>query len=186
MRRQLRKIPENLAAAGVFHHPDPQLGVGGVDRNIDGADVHFDDAGNILVGHVGEGDIAAEQKAHAAVVILEVQRFPHPLRELIDKAEDAFIGAAVLPVHQVILKLQSQLVIFRLADGKTEGFFAPQHLDAQAGIDHIKAVIQDIPDNVAVDGKQPVPGPDAGPGRRGMGSDRFNSDGHIFSPDDQI
>ena len=96
VRGQLGDILEHLAAAWVFHQFDPQLRIGGVDRDIDGADVHFDDTGDVLIGHIGEGDIAAEQEAHAAVVILKVEGFAHAAGQLIDEAENALIGAVVL------------------------------------------------------------------------------------------
>ena len=180
VRGQLGDILEHLAAAGIFHQFDPQLRIGGVDRDIDGADVHFDDAGDVLIGHIGEGDIAAEQEAHAAVVILKVERFPHPAGELVDKAEHAFIGAVVLAIHEVIGEFQPQLVIFRLFDMEGEGLALPLHRDGEGGIDHIKAVIQHIVDEIAVDGDQAVAGPDAGFGGGSMRGDAIDENGHGF------
>ena len=153
-----------------------------MDRDIDGADVHFDDAGDVLIGHIGEGDIAAEQEAHAAVVILKVERFPHPTGELVDKAEHAFIGAVVLAIHEVIGEFQPQLVIFRLFDLEGEGLALPLHRDGEGGIDHIKAVIQDVMDEIAVDRNKAVAGADAGLGGRGAGGDKIDENGHFFSP----
>ena len=185
---QLRDILEHLAAAGVFHQLDPQLGVGGVNRNIDGADVHFDDAGNILITHVGEGDIAAEQKAHAAVVIFEVEGFPHTLGKLIDKAEHAFIGAVVLPIHEIIGKFQTQLVIFRLFNVEGEELVLPLHLDGEGGVDHVEAVIQHVANDIAVDGEEPVAGMDTGFCRGGMGGNAIDKNRHFdfISGSDQI
>ena len=154
VRGQLGDILEHLAAAGVFHQFDPQLRIGGVDRDIDGADVHFDDAGDVLIGHIGEGDIAAEQEAHAAVVIFEVEGFAHAAGQLIDEAENALIGAVVLAIHEVIGKFQPQLVVLLFFDVKGERFAVPFHFDGEGSIDHIKAVIQHIVDEIAVDGAQ--------------------------------
>ena len=180
VRGQLGDILEHLAAAGVFHQFDPQLRVGGVDRDIDGADVHFDDAGDVLIGHIGEGDIAAEQEAHAAVVILKVEGFAHALGQLIDEAENALIGAVVLAIHEVIGKFQPQLVVLLFFDVKGERLAVPFHFDGEGSIDHIKAVIQHIVDEIAVDGDQAVAGPDAGFGGGSMRGDAIDENGHVF------
>ena len=58
-RSQILQLLQNLARLFVGQHPHPQLGVGGVYRNIDGADVHGFDALHLTLTHVGEGDIVA-------------------------------------------------------------------------------------------------------------------------------
>ena len=154
-----------------------------MNRNIDRADVHFNNAGDVLIGHIGEGDIAAEEEAHAAVVIFKIERFAHSFGQLIDKAKDAFIGAVVLAIHEVIGEFQPQFVVFFFLNMVKVRFAFPLHLDGEGGINHVKAVIQYIADEIAIDRDQAIAGLDTGPGGRGMGGDLIDKNGHRGSPD---
>ena len=48
-RRKLGKILQHLTAALIGQHPHPQLRVGGVDRYKNGADVHLNDAVDLML-----------------------------------------------------------------------------------------------------------------------------------------
>lgn len=68
--------------------------------------MHLDDTVNFVVGQVCQRDIVAEQEGELLVVILKIEWLPHTGRQLVNKAEHAVIGAAVLFVAQIGLKLQ--------------------------------------------------------------------------------
>ena len=85
----------------------------------------------------------------------------------------------MLPVHQVILKLQSQLVIFRLFNVEGEELVLPLHLDGEGGVDHVEAVIQHVANDIAVDGEEPVAGMDTGFCRGGMGGNAIDKNRHF-------
>ncbi len=96
---QTGQVLEHLAAALVGQHPHTELRVRGVHRNVDGRDVHLDDAVDLVVLHVRHGDIVAEQKkGQTLVVVLEIQRLSQAAGDLVHKAEHAFVAAGVLLV----------------------------------------------------------------------------------------
>ncbi len=67
--------------------------------NVDRTDVHVDNALNFVFGDIRKRDIVPEQKRQTRIVILKVQTFTHTFRQLVDKAENAFIFAVLLLVH---------------------------------------------------------------------------------------
>ena len=71
--------------------------------------MHALDALDLVRVQVRQGDIVAEQKGKALVVVLEIERLAQALRQLVDEAEHAFVPAGALPVHKVALKFQAQL-----------------------------------------------------------------------------
>ena len=58
-----------------------------------------------MVLHVRHGDIVAEQKGQALVVVLEVKALTHSRGQLVDEAKHAVIGAGVLLVAQIGLEI---------------------------------------------------------------------------------
>ena len=105
---QTGQVLEHLAAALVGQHPHTELRVRGVHRNVDGRDVHLDDAVDLVVLHVRHGDIVAEQKGEPLVVVLEVKALPHSGRQLVDEAEHTVVGAGVLLVAQIGLEIAAK------------------------------------------------------------------------------
>ena len=95
-RRERVQIAQHASGVLVAHHPHAQLGVGRVDRNVDGRDAHFHDALNLRGREVGERDVVTVQKRQPLVVVLEIQAFAQAARVLVDEAEDAAVAAAAL------------------------------------------------------------------------------------------
>ena len=78
---QTGQILEHFTAPLVGQHPDTELGVGGVHRDVDRRDVHLDDAVDLVILHIGHGDVVAEQKAQPLVIILEIQALKMCIRD---------------------------------------------------------------------------------------------------------
>ena len=144
--------------------------------------MHLDDAGDFPFTEVGQGDVVAEQKGQPAVVVLEIQRLPHARGKLIDEAEDAFVAAGVLLVHQIGFKLQSDVVVGVLfAQMDCAGATGALQLQQELLFRQIKAVVQHIRNGVAVDGEQCFPRLNAvAPGQASV---LYSGDGyrHAFS-----
>jgi hypothetical protein len=64
-----------------------------VNGNIDGTYVHIYYALSLVLGKIGKRYVVTEKERKTAVVILEIQRVAHTLRQLIDKAENALVAA---------------------------------------------------------------------------------------------
>ena len=75
-----------------------------------------DDALHIMVGHVGERHIISLQKGKPGIVVLEIQRGPHARRHLVDKTENALVGAGTVIVHQAVFKDDSEILLIFLID----------------------------------------------------------------------
>ena len=145
----------------VVHHLHPQLGVGGMHRDVDRRDMHLNDAVDVLVAEVGHGDEVAVEEGQAAVVVLEVEGLPHPLGELVDEAEDALVLAGVLLVHQRGLEVQTDIVVLPLADGDLKGLAVAGQLQPDLGSREEEAVVQHVGNLAAIDGYEDVPRDDA-------------------------
>ena len=137
----------------VAKHGAVQLWVGGVDGDVDGADVQVNDPLGLALRQVGEGDVVAQQKAQPGIVILEVQRGAHTRRHLVHKAEQAVIGTGAHFVHQIRVEVQPQVLAFGLAAGDLPHVACRRfQLKVRQGIIAVKTIVQHIHDGVAVDG----------------------------------
>ena len=160
---QPAQIAEGLAPAAVGQHFAAQLGVGGVDRDVDGRDVHPDDAVDLVVVHIGQGDIVAEEEGQPLVVVLEIQAPAHAGGQLVDEAEDAPVGAGMLFIPEIGGKAAPELLPR-----------AARHLPAALGAAHpggeveawavgVELIVQRVVDGVAVHAQQFIPGAKAQP-----------------------
>ena len=126
-------------------------------RDIDGADVHFNNTFDVAVLQVGQSGIVAKQEGHTGVVVLEVQGRTHSFWGLIHKAEDAFVAAAHLFIHQIGLKLQTQIIVFAFAhQNRTQLLRLIVEKQLQMDVCHIEAVVKNINDGILVDTDQHI------------------------------
>jgi hypothetical protein len=65
----------------------------------------------ILLFHIGKGYIIPLQKGEPGIIIFKVQRIPHPLRHLVDKAEHTLVPAGFIFIHQTVFKDNTQILI---------------------------------------------------------------------------
>ena len=155
---QAGQVLKHLAAAPVGQHPDAELGVGGVDRNVDRRDVHLDDAVDLMVLHVRHGDIVAEQKGQALVVILEVKALAHTGGHLVDEAEHAVVGAGVLLVAEVGVEIAAKGAALLPADIPFPDAIRHLCLQVKAPAVGIKIVVQRVIQFIVVHAQQLVAG----------------------------
>ena len=154
------KIFQRFTGFFVAEHFIAQQRIGRLHGDID-RHMHFDDAVNILVGEVGQRDIAALQKGEPGIVILEIDRIPHPLRILVDEAENAVIAAGALFVHERSREAEAGVLIFALAQADLLLGAVPQEAHGQVLCGDGKAIIQHIMDHGIIDRDQAVAGADA-------------------------
>ena len=120
--------------------------------------MQVDNALDLTLGEVCQGEIVAHEEGETGVVIFKVQRLPHAGGHLIHKAEDAFVFAAHLTVHQIGFKLQPQVVVFVLIHNNgTDLSFLIAQQDLQVFIGHIEPIVQHVGDCVAVDTDEGIP-----------------------------
>ncbi len=91
--------PQARRAAAVAQQPGAQLGVGGVDADVQRAQPLGDHTLEVGLGEAGErGEVAVEER-EPVVVVLQREALPHPLRQLVDEAERAVVVAGAHPVE---------------------------------------------------------------------------------------
>lgn len=114
--------------------------------------MHLDDAFHFPFREVGQRYIIAKEEGKARIIILKIKAFPHPFGELIDKAEHALIRTVALPVHQIGVKGEAQILIFILFDPDLP-VFSPRaaQREGQPSLGGIKLIIEDIDNLMAVD-----------------------------------
>src|SRR5258705_4160286 len=67
---------------------------GGVDRVVQGREQVLENPRDVALLHVGEGREVPVGERESVVVVAHVERLPEPLRESLDEAELALVGAA--------------------------------------------------------------------------------------------
>ena len=162
-------IVQGTGGVLVAQHGAVELGVGGVDGDVDGADVQVDDPLDFPLRQVGQGDVVAQQEAQPGIVILEIQGGAHAGRHLIHEAEHAVVGAGAHFVHQVGVEVQPQILPLRLAQRQGALLSVRRfQLNVRHGVVAVKPVVQHVHDGVAVDGQQLLAHMDAGVLRRAV------------------
>ena len=151
-------------------HPWPaeqgvaQLRVGGVHRDVERREALGLDARELRFLEIGEGDVVAVQEREPEVVVLDVQALAHALRELVDEAEDALVGAGRDLGRARGLELEPEL---RAAAAEPRGARPPVALDreAQVLLARVEVEVDHVAQGRAVDREDAVPGTQARPGR---------------------
>ena len=123
--------------------------------------MHFDYAVYLVLGKIGQRDIAALEKGKSRVVVLKVACGAHSGRVLVYKAENARIAAGMLFVHQRTAEFKTGVVLFLLADPEDHALSAAHDLKLQAALVNAEAVVKHVANLVSVychkliSGKQP-------------------------------
>ena len=113
--------------------------------------MHPADSVDVLVVHIGHGNIIAEKEREPGVVVLEVEGFPHSLRKLVDEAEDALVGAAMLFVHEVGLEFEADVLVLLLPDAKQALPPVAVEHEVQDAVHQVETIVQHVGDGMAVD-----------------------------------
>ena len=148
---------QRLSRKPVMKHPAAQFRIGRLEGNIDRGQVILDNPVHILLRHVGEGHIISLQKRKPGIIVFKVQRFPHPLRHLVNKTENTFIGTGAVIIHQTIVKGHSQIFFIILVYFQQPFFtggLRNQHLHIFL-FNHI-LVVKNILHRLSIDFQQPV------------------------------
>ena len=128
-----------------------------MDGDVQRADAQIADALQLPLGEVGEGDVVPLQKAEAGVIVFKIQGLPQPPGELVDEAEDTVVGTGPRPIHQIALKIQTQVTALRLPDMKPVlRAVRTGEKQMQVPVIGIELIVQDVEDALSVDAEQPV------------------------------
>ena len=121
-----------------------------MDRNVYRRHTHFYYAVDILIREVCHRDIVALQKRKTAVIILEIERVSHSFRKLVDKAENAFVSARVLAIHEKCLKFQPDIIVFVFFYFSVIFLSVSPQQNIKLFIAYMKSVVENIVNRVSV------------------------------------
>ena len=153
--RESRQQLERFPGTRIAQHLHAQLRIRGLHRNIEGRNVHFEDALHVLLGQIGHGNVVAHQERQPRVIVLDIQRVAHALGQLVDEAEHAAIGAALHLIHQIMLEVQPQRLTLGLAHADiAHGSVLVLHGQRDAAVIAVKFEVEHIPNGCAVDFEQ--------------------------------
>ena len=173
------------ALIGVFvaQQRAPELRLGRLHGDVDGADAQVDDALRLALGEVRERDVVAHEEAQARVIVLKIERVAHIRRHLIDKAEQAVVRAGARLVHQVGIKIEAEILALLLFDRQVAcGPVGLAQPETHRRIVAEKAVVQHVDDLVMIDHQQLFAGADTGTFGGRACVDGCNDSAHALSP----
>jgi hypothetical protein len=175
---QAAQAVQDVRGAGVAQHPPPQVGVGGVDRDVEGAQVLLLNAGPVLLRQVGQGDVTTEQEGIPVVVVLDVEGRAQSPGHLGDEAELAAVVAATDVVKSGTGEVQAQGFVVPAA--RPQGLLLPSLADAQGQplLGPVELDVYEVPQRVPVDGQEFVAGAQAQPRGQTIRMDGGDETGH--------
>ena len=129
----------------VMKHSAAQFRICSMKRNVDRLQTISDNPLHIPVTHICQGNIISLEKRQPGIIIFKIQRIPHSRWHLINKAEDAFIPAGMILIHQALIKCNSQLFIRILFDFQFPFFpILLFNQKQQFFLFHVKLIIKNI------------------------------------------
>ena len=149
---------QRLPRKPVMQHLAAQFRVGRVKGNIDRLQMILYDPPNVMITHIRQCNIVSLQERESGIIILKIQRLPHSLRHLVDKAEHTLVSAGTVLIHQSLFKLDPQIFFIILLDLQLP-LFSVRFLDQknQFLIIYKVMIIKDILDLLVIDTDQAVP-----------------------------
>ena len=138
-------------ATRVLQHARPQLGLGGVDADVQRRQALGDHPLEIGLGEPGERGEVAVQEAEPVVVVLQVQALPHALGQLVDEAELAVVVAGAHPVEHRAGHLGTQRFAGPLVDRDRLVEAAAAQLDLELGFVDQEPPLDDVAGHLTVE-----------------------------------
>ncbi len=167
---------DDVARARPVHHLAPQVGIGGMHRDVQRCQLLLVEPLPVVLFQVGQRDEIAKKERIAVVVIFDIERGAHSMwqpwlgREAfgqsLDKAEDAFIGALANKGRRLLAEKHPQVLIVGFVYMCFMLVELPLEADGQFLVGHVKAIIHQVAHRVTVDGANQITRLQSSPVRR--------------------
>ena len=147
--------------------------------DINRAGFALDHAIHLLLGQVGQRYEIASHQRQTPVVIANIQAWTHPRRHLLNKTENAVVGACLRAAHQRGFERHPQRIFCVLVDmhGTLHAVFIfEKKIKRRSGGQIL--IIHKVKHRRPVDGNERFSGRDAMPGGKGSGKNADNALGH--------
>ena len=137
-------------AARLAEQPAAERRVRRVDGHVERRQALLDDARQVRLVEIGQRDVVAVEEREPEVVVLHVEASPHSLRQLVDEAEHALVGARRDLGGPGRHELEAEL---RAAPPEGEGQRAAvaQDLEDQTLVARVELEVDRVAERVAVD-----------------------------------
>jgi hypothetical protein len=135
-------IPEDLAA-------QPQIG--SMHGYVERAEPLFPYSFPILLAPIGKGYKVPPEKGVTVIVILDIEAAPHPRGQLIHEAKGATVLATAQAIEDHLLEIEAQILPIPSSEPTSENLASPPDYKLQLLLGRVEAVIDDIPQPVAID-----------------------------------
>ncbi len=169
---QTTELLHHVRSARVVQDAAAQVGIGGVDGDVEGAQVLLLYPCPVLLRQVGQGDVVAEEEGVPVVVVLDVEGGAQPPGHLGDKAElAAVVAPADVGVKGGTGELQAQGLIVPAAGPQGLLLSLPADDQGQTVFGAVELDVYDVPQGMSVDGDQFVAGAQAQPRSKAIGMD---------------
>jgi hypothetical protein len=114
--------------------------------------MHLDDALDLALADVCECNVISVQEREARIVILEIAGLAHTGRILVNEAEDAFVTAGLLFIHQSRAEFKPDVnIAFFLAEAVVFDLAAAHNRKLYLFFAKAETVVENIVDLVRVD-----------------------------------
>ena len=101
---------QGFSGKSVVQHFTAKLGIHRLKRNVHRLHMIINDTVDIVIGHIGQGDIISLQKRKPGIIVFKIERITHTLWHLINKTEDTFVVAGTIIIHQTIFKFDPDII----------------------------------------------------------------------------
>src|SRR6185503_314186 len=170
---------ELAAHPGLAEQGVAQVGIGGVHRDVQRREALRLDALELGLLQIGQGDVVAVQERETEVVVLDVEALAQSLRQLVDEAEDALVGAGRDLGRLRGLELEAERGAAPLEPRPVRPAL-PLHRELESLLAGVEVEVDDVAERSPVDGEDAVAGAQARP--RGGGARRDRGHHHALRP----
>ena len=101
---------QSLPGKSIVQHFASKIRVHRLKRNIHWFHMIIYNAINVMIRHVCQCDIISLQKRKPGIIIFKIKCITHTFWHLINKAENTFIMAGTIVIHQTIFKLNPDII----------------------------------------------------------------------------
>ena len=171
MKPESAKLIHKAGGARISQQANPDLGIGGVNRNIKRGCPPAQDALKFGVVHIGKGDVISHHHAQTPVVVLHIERRPQPGGHLINKAKEAVVAAGTGTEGFPLVQAESERLpaLFMEKNGPFVSGRVHQ-IQTEAGNGSKSLIIYLVENRFPIDPQKAETGRKAGAGGRRTGS----------------
>ena len=161
-----------LDGLGAPEQEVPQHRVGGVHRDIEGREAEVDDALDLAVREVGQRDVVAVEERQPVVVVLDVEALAEALRQLVDEAEHALVGACRDLRRLRRLALETEVPAPLPLEHDRARASRPVDVDRELLLPGLDVEVDQVPETLPVHPQEPIARLEPGARGQPLGLDR--------------